>query len=107
MSDTLKKRMTISLDYGLYAKLPTLNRSAFVERLISEHFLIQSNDKFYEYVKKRLHQDGYIKLPEPEKVFSKCCLRYPDLDCGHWFKNEDSTQAINKKNGEVREIGQW
>lgn len=105
MSDTNKKRMTISLDYGLYAKIPRLNRSAFVERLISEHFLIQSNDKFYEYVKKRLAQDGYIKLPEPERTYPPCCTKYPNLDCGHWVRNPETDQIINKRTGEVKEIG--
>lgn len=114
MSDTNKRRLTISLDPGTFAKLPRINKSLFVEDLLRQHFLIESGDKLYNYLINRMKKDGYIGHTENMinsgpvvRTYQPCCGRYPDLDCGHWVKSEDATQAINKRNGEVREIGQW
>ena len=60
MSDTNKKRMTISVDYGTYAKLPRINKSLFVEDLLKQHFLLESGDKLYNYIKSRLQKENLL-----------------------------------------------
>lgn len=57
---TLKKRLTISLDYSLLAKLDKRNRSGDVERILREYFLTQNADKLYTYIKQRLIKDNLI-----------------------------------------------
>jgi len=112
MSNTLKKRVTISLDQALYARLDKRNRSGAIENIIKLHYQKESIDALYTMIKQRLIKEGLISdgtisfndLP-PARAYQACCGRYPDLDCGHWYRLPDSDFIKNKKTGEEKEMG--
>lgn len=111
---TLKKRLTISLDYSLLAKLDNRNRSGDVERILKQHFQREGAEQLYDYIKGRLEKENLLVSHTQSMIINSgpvvrqhppCCSRYPDLDCGHWYKIQDTDNIKNKKTGEEREIG--
>ena len=115
MSNTLKKRVTISLDTALYARLDKRNRSGAIENIIKQHFQREGAEQLYDYIKSRmikegLLNDGSVSLDALDTRpttprYAPCCHRYPDLDCGHWYKLPDTDRVKNKRTSEEREIG--
>lgn len=57
---TLKKRLTISLDYSLLAKLDNRNRSGDVERILKQHFQREGAEQLYDYIKGRMIKEGLL-----------------------------------------------
>lgn len=113
---TLKKRLTISLDYSLLAKLDNRNRSGDVERILKQHFQREGAEQLYDYIKGRLEKEGLLNTSPSHtssminsapvvRQYAPCCHRYPDLDCGHWYKLPDTDIVKNKRTSEEREIG--
>lgn len=105
---TLKKRLTISLDYALLAKLDKRNRSGDVERILKQHFQNEGFEMLYNKLKQRLLQDPDFTTNTNQtqpvaRTYTPCCNGYPnDLDCGHWYRL-DENYLKNKRNGETRE----
>jgi hypothetical protein len=57
---TLKKRLTISLDYSLLAKLDNRNRSGDVERILKQHFQREGAEQLYDYIIGRMKKEGLL-----------------------------------------------
>lgn len=43
-------------------------------------------------------------LHSAEDIFTGCCSRYPDRNCGHWIKESETDQLINQRTGEVVDL---
>lgn len=79
MSNTLKKRVTISLDTALYARLDKRNRSGAIENIIKQHFQKESIEALYEIIKQKLIYDGFsvnqaVSWDEEPRVLIKRCV---------------------------------
>lgn len=51
------KRITITIEEGLYDKLPKYGKSGVINLLIKQHFQKEGFDQLYETLKKRLMKD--------------------------------------------------
>lgn len=101
---TNKVKLSITLNPGIANKLPKVNRSQFIESVLVAHFQNEGFEKLYARIRQRLLDDPEFRQGtgiETEATYPPCCSRYPDYNCGHWTKDYEGDQLINKKTGEV------
>ena len=95
------KRITIILEEEIYDRLPVKGRSPFINLVLKNHFRQDNAEQLYQYIKQKLLQDGFSPTKNMTTSWdsvvsapSRCCSLYPDLECGHWYTN-DNGQLYN------------
>lgn len=58
MTDTNKRRLTITLDPAIYYKLPRVNKSLAIEDILRGHYQLQGFDKMYVKLRDKLLLDN-------------------------------------------------
>lgn len=53
-------KLSITIDTSINDKLPKLNKSAFINQVLKQHFLKENVDGIYTYIKGRMIKEGLL-----------------------------------------------
>lgn len=53
-------KLSITIDTSINDKLPKLNKSAFINQVLKQHFLKENVDGIYTYIKSRMIKEGLL-----------------------------------------------
>lgn len=53
-------KLSITVDTSVNDKLPKLNKSAFINQVLKQHFLKENVDGIYTYIKSRMIREGLL-----------------------------------------------